>query len=156
MKHKYIALIALTALCFPFASCTTLSGSRDQHYVCSYDVVWDAALESVKGRSLQAEDKTKGLIETNWLEMEGRERPYGMFGREGFGNKERSRLTVTVKQLDDMTAVSVLETRQRWHARGGVTQQATKWWPIEPSEEAMAEVVGRLNSKLKEKGCTAT
>ena len=53
--------------------------------------------DSVKGRSLQLQDKTKGLIETGWLEMEGRERPYGMFGREGFGNKERSRMTVIVK-----------------------------------------------------------
>ncbi len=48
-------------------------------------------------------------------------------------------------------SVSVLETRQRWHARGGVTQQATKWWPIEPSEEATNDVVDRLNAKLKEK-----
>lgn len=152
--HLQTATLLVVSVVLP--SCALWSGSRDQHYVCSYDVVWDAALESVKGRSLQTQDKTKGLIETGWLELEGRERPYGMFSREGFGNKERSRMTVTVKNLNDVTAASVLETRQRWHAKGGVTQQATKWWPIEPSEEAIAEVVGRLNSKLNEKGCTAT
>jgi hypothetical protein len=153
-KRWQISTLLIASVTLP--ACALWSGSRDQHYVCSYDVVWDAALDSVKGRSLQIQDKAKGLIETGWLEMEGRERPYGMFGREGFGNKERSRMTVTVKNLNDVTAASVLETRQRWHEKGGVTQQATKWWPIEPSEEAMAEVVGRLNSKLNENGCTAT
>jgi hypothetical protein len=156
MRHNHTGLALIAGLSVVLMSCATLSGSHNQHYVCPYDDVWDAAVDSVKGRSLQAQDKTKGLIETNWLELEGRERPYGIFGREGFGNKERSRFTVTVKKLDDVTAVSVLETRQRWHAKGGVTQQATKWWPIEPSEEATAEVVGRMNSKLREKGCTAT
>ena len=146
----------VTVLSFALASCAMFSGSRDHHYVCSYDVTWDAALDAVKGRALTVQDKTKGLIETGWLEMEGRERPYGIFGREGFGNKERSRMSVTVKNLSDVAAVSVLEIRQRWHAKGGATQQATKWWPIEPSEEAMAEVVGRMNSKLMEKGCTAS
>jgi hypothetical protein len=56
----------------------------------------------------------------------------------------------------DVASVSILETRQRWHARGGVTQQATRWWPVDPSEEALEDVSNRLNGKLKEKGCSAT
>lgn len=155
MRRTYARSFAVL-LSFSLVSCAMLSGSRDAHYVCSYDVTWDAAMDAIKGRSLEVQDKTKGVIETGWLEMEGRERPYGMFGREGFGNKERSRMTITVKNLSDISAVSILETRQRWHARGGVTQQATKWWPIDPSEEAMEEVVGRMNSKLKEKGCAVS
>jgi hypothetical protein len=55
--------------------------------------------------------------------------------------------------MDDVASVSVLETRERWHARGGVTQQALKWWAIEPSEEVTNGVVDRLNAKLKAKGC---
>jgi len=118
--------------------------------------VWDAALESVKDRPIQVKDKDKGLIETGWVEMEGQEHSYGIFNREGFGNRERARMTVAVKRLNDVTSVSVLENRQRWHLKGGVTQQATKWWPVDPSEEAEAAVVTRLNRKLKEKGCIAS
>jgi hypothetical protein len=149
VRASIIALIGSLVL----SSCASLSGSKDQFYVCSYDLVWNAALQSVKDRPIQVQDKDKGLIETGWVEMEGQERPYGMFNREGFGNQERARMTVAVKRLNDVTSVSVLENRQRWHLKGGISQQATKWWPIDPSEEAEATVVNRLNNKLKEKGC---
>jgi hypothetical protein len=110
----------------------------------------------MKGYSVTSENKSNGTIETAWVEMEGKRRPYGIFGREGFGNRERARLTVAVKKDNDLSSVSVLETRQRWHARGGVSQQAAKWWPIEPSEEVMEEVTAKLNARLKEKGCEAS
>ena len=138
------------------SGCASLGGSKDQFFVCSYDVVWDAALESLKDRPVQVQNKDKGLIETGWVEMEGTERAYGIFDREGFGNRERARMTVMVKRLNDVTSVSVLENRQRWHLKGGITQQATKWWPVDPSPEAEAKVVDRLNNKLKEKGCVTT
>jgi hypothetical protein len=62
-------------------------------------------------------------------------------------------LTVVVKNDNGRSSVNVLETRQRWHARGGVTQQATKWWSVDPSEEVMDEITGKLNARLKDKGC---
>jgi hypothetical protein len=108
----------------------------------------------MKGQSVATYDKEKGLIETSWQDVPPTsERFFGIFGREGFGNKERARMTVSVKRMDDVASVSVLETRQRWHSRGGVTSQATKWWPIDPSEDSTNDSVDRLNSKLKEKGC---
>jgi hypothetical protein len=108
----------------------------------------------MKGQSVSSYDKEHGLIETNWLDVPPTsERSFGIFGREGFGNKERARMTLSVKRMNDVAAVNVLETRQRWHSRGGATSQATKWWPIEPSEDATNEVVERLNTKLKAKGC---
>ena len=136
--------------------CASFVGDHDQYFVCSYDTVWDTALETMKGYSINAQNKDKGTIETSWIEMEGKERTYGIFGREGFGNRERARMSVKVKQLNDVSSVSVLETRQRWHARGGVTQQALKWWPVDPSQESMDEVTKKLNSRLKEKGCETT
>ena len=139
-----------------WSGCASLSGSTDQFFVCSYDVVWDAALASVKDRPVQVQDKDKGLIETDWIEMEGTERSYGAFGREAFGNRERARMTVAVKRLNDVTSVSILENRQRWHLKGGISQESTKRWPIDPSEEAETTVVNRLNRKLKEKGCVAS
>jgi hypothetical protein len=148
--------IAMGILALLFAGCAALSGSREQYYVCSYDNVWDAAIETMQGQSVATYDKEKGLIETNWQEVPPTsERSFGIFGREGFGNIERARFTVSVKRMDDVTSASVLETRERWHARGGVTQQAVKWWAIEPSEEVTNSVVDRLNAKLKAKGCTS-
>jgi hypothetical protein len=146
--------IAIAVLTLLSVGCAALSGSREQYFVCSYDSVWDAALETMKGQSVSSYDKEKGLIETSWLDvLPTSERSFGIFGREGFGNKERARMTVSVKRMNDVAAVSVLETRQRWHSRGGVTQQALRWWPIDPSEEATDAVVDRLNAKLKAKGC---
>src|ERR1700675_3675408 len=127
--------IALVALALLSVGCASLSGSHDQYFVCSYDTVWDAALETMKGKSVAPYDKEKGVIETSWLDVPPTsERSYGILEREGFGNNERARMTVFVKRMNDVASVSILETRQRWHARGGVTQQALKWWPIEPSE----------------------
>ena len=146
--------IVVGILAFLPVGCAALSGSREEYYVCSYDRVWDAALETMKGQPVANHDKAKGLIETNWQEVPPTsERTFGIFGREGFGNIERARYTVSVKQMNDVASVSVLETRERWHARGGVTQQALKWWAIEPSEEVTNGVVDRLNARLKTKGC---
>jgi hypothetical protein len=147
-----IAIVALFSV-----GCASLSGSQEQYFVCAYDIVWNAALETMKGQSVATYDKDKGLIETSWLDVPpASERSFGIFGRDGFGNEERARMTVSVKRMNDVASVSVLETRQRWHARGGVTQQALKWWPIEPSEDATDAVVNRLNAKLKERGCVPT
>jgi len=152
MTPPRIVVIILALLS---VGCAALSGSREEYYVCSYDRVWDAALETMKGQSVATYDKEKGLIETNWQEVPPTsERSFGIFGREGFGNIERARYTVSVKQMNDVASVSVLETRERWHARGGVTQQALKWWAIEPSEEVTNGVVDRLNAKLNANGCT--
>ena len=146
--------IALVVLALLSVGCAALSGSREQSFVCSYDTVWDTALETMKGQSVSSFNKEKGLIETSWQDVPPTsERSFGIFGREGFGNNERARMTVSVKRMDDVASVSVLETRQRWHSRGGVTQQALKWWPIDPSEDATNDVVDRLNAKLKIKGC---
>jgi hypothetical protein len=147
-------LLALVLLIMQ--GCASASGSRDQYFVCSYDTVWDTTLETMKGYSINSQNKDSGTIETSWVEMEGKERTFGMFGREGFGNRERARMSVKVKQLNDVSSVSVLETRQRWHARGGATSQATKWWPIDPSQESIDEVTQKLNARLKEKGCQTT
>jgi uncharacterized lipoprotein len=148
--------LRLVVLLLVMQGCASFSGSRDQYFVCSYDTVWDTALETMKGYSINAHNKDNGTIETSWVEMEGKERTYGIFGREGFGNRERARMSVKVKQLNDVSSVSVLETRQRWHARGGVTSAATKWWPVDPSQDSIDEVTQKLHARLKEKGCETT
>lgn len=152
---NYLSPIVLT-VGLTLSGCATMSGSHEHYYVCAYDTAWEASVDAAKAFSITAQDSTKGLIETAWIEMEGAERGFGIFGRAGFGNRERARLTITVKRLNDVTAISVIEQRQRWHARGGATSQATKWWPVDPSEETLENVSVRLNAKLIEKGCSAS
>ena len=135
------------------AGCASLSGTQDRYLVCPYDTVWETALETMKDRPITVQDKAKGVIETGWVEMEAKARPYGIFERDAFDIRERARMILLVKQMNDVTSISLSENRELWHRRGGVTQQATKWWAIEPSEEAMTDVLNRLNAKLKERGC---
>lgn len=157
MKHRkqlqhFVLILPLITL----TACASLSGSRDATFSCSYDTVWDAAVETMNGYSITSQDKNSGSIETAWLEMEGKVRTYGIFAREGFGNRERARMSISIKKMDGGTGFSVLEIRERWHARGGATSRATRWWSIDPSEEAMNEVTKTLNDRLKEKGCEAS
>jgi uncharacterized lipoprotein len=135
------------------AGCASLSGAQDRYVVCPYETVWDASLETMKDRPLMVRDKAAGAIETDWVEMDAAVRSYGMFGRDA-SHRERARMTLYVKKMDDVTSVSLSENREVWHRKGGVTQQATKWWPVDPSEEAIAAVLNRLNAKLKERGCS--
>ncbi|GKS57408.1 hypothetical protein YTPLAS18_09350 [Nitrospira sp.] len=155
-RHMRMQHWVLVVLMFAVAGCASLSGSREQYVVCPYDTAWESTVEAMKGYSITSQDKISGRIETAWLEVPAADRSFGVFSREGFGNYERARMTVAVRQLGDTSSISVLENRQRWHARGGVSQQATKWWPIDPSEEATAEALGRIKTKLRDHGCSVT
>jgi hypothetical protein len=146
---RFLSILAILLLA---NGCATI-GDQNHYYVCAYDTVWEAAIDTLKAYSITSQDKDKGLIETVWIEMEGKERGFGVFGRDAFGNRERARLTAKVTQHNDVASMSVVETRQRWHARGGASTQATKWWPVDPSKEVLQDVAGRLNTKLSEKGC---
>ena len=129
---------------------------QNQYVVCPYDTVWAAAADTMKAYPVRIKDKENGVIETGWTEMEGDERAFGLFQRTstGFGNRERARMVLTVKRMNEVTEVVVTESRERWHLKGGVTSQATKWWPVEPSEEAMAAIMARINTRIKDQGCT--
>ncbi len=146
---RWIWPVAMSVLT---VSCASIP--KERYAACPYNTVWEVALEAMKERPLTVQDKESGVIETGWIEMAANERGFGVFGRQAFDDKERARMNVSLKRINDTIEVSALETRQRWHLRGGVTQQATKWWPIEPSEEAMTAVMNRLHVKLKDRGCS--
>jgi hypothetical protein len=122
--------------------------------VCSYDHAWEAALDAVKDRAITRKDKDGGIIETAWLEISMPGRTFGALQRELGDSKDRSRITLTVKRLDDVTKISFIEERQRWAFRGG--SRLFGWASTDPSEEVMRDVQRRLDSKLKEHGCSLT
>jgi hypothetical protein len=151
MYLRYLGLMIMTGL---LTACASISGMHEQFAVCSYDYAWEAALDAVKDRSVATKDKEAGLIVTGWLEIPMPGRSYGILQRELADSKDRSRLTLTVKRLDDVTKIGFAEERQRWAFRGG--SRLFGWAETEPSEDVRRDVQNRLEAKLKERGCSLT
>ena len=131
-----------------------MNGMHQRLATCNYDQAWEAAIDAVKDRSTDTVDKDAGLLTTHWLEIPMPGRKYGAFRREMPDSKDRSRLTLKVKQLDNGTRISFIEERQSWVFRGG--SRLFGWAPTDPSEEVMYDVQHRLDTKLQERGCSVT
>lgn len=151
MYLRYLSLFLILLL---LTACSSMSGMQQRFAVCSYDHAWEASLEAVKDRAINSKDKDTGLIVTGWLEITMPGRTFGALQRELADSKDRSRITLTVKRLDDVTKISFIEERQRWAFRGG--SRFFGWASTDPSEEVMRDVQSRLDSKLKEHGCSLT
>lgn len=136
------------------SACASLSGVQERFAVCSYDHVWEAALDAAKSRSITREDKDAGVIETGWLEIPMPGRTFGALQRDLGDSKDRSRISLTVKRLADVTKISVSEDRQRWAFRGG--SRLFGWTDTDPSADVLNEMQRRLDAKLKERGCSLT
>lgn len=147
--RRLIAAYALSAL---LTACAWMNPMQERFAVCSYDHAWEAALEAVKDRTIVTKDKDTGMIVTGWLEIPMPGRTFGALQREVGDSKDRSRITLTVKRLDDVTKISFIEERERWAFRGG--SRLFGWAPTDPSAEVMNDVQSRLDSKLKEQGCS--
>jgi hypothetical protein len=130
------------------------SGMQQRATTCSYDQAWDAAIDAVKDRSIDTNDKEAGLIVTHWIEIPMPGRKYGAFRREIPDSKDRTRLTLRVKRADDTTRIFFIEERHSWVMRGG--SRLFGWAPIDPSVEVMRDVQDRLDAKLQGHGCSAT
>jgi len=150
----YMTRISLLIMAVVLTACASMSSMQQRFAVCSYDHAWEAALEAVKDRAINKKEKDAGLIVTGWLEIPMPGRTFGAFQRDVVNSMDRSRITLTVKRLDDVTKISFVEERQRWTFRGG--SRGFGWASTDPSEEVMHDVQDRLDSKLKEHGCSLT
>ena len=148
-RLRTLNLLLLPAL---LAACASLDGMQERFAVCSYDHAWEAALDAVKDRAIARQDRAAGVIDTAWLEIPMPGRTFGALQRDLGDSKDRSRISLTVKRLDDVTKIGFIEERQRWAFRGG--SRLFGWTDTEPSTEVMTDVQNRLNSKLKEHGCS--
>jgi len=151
MYLRYLSLFLIIPL---LTACASTSGMQERFAVCNYDHAWEAALEAVKDRSINTKDKDAGVIMTSWLEIPMSGRTFGVLQRDLPDSKDRSRITLTVKRLDDVTKISFVEVRQRWVFRGG--SRLFGWASTDPSEEVIRDVQSRLDAKLKEHGCSLT
>lgn len=145
-------LVTLFLMPTLLTACASMSGMQQRFAVCSYDHAWEAALEAVKDRAIVTKDKEAGMIVTGWLEIPMPGRTFGALQRDLGDSRDRSRITLIVKRLDDVTKVAFTEERQRWAFRGG--SRLFGWASTDPSAEVMADVQSRLDTKLKEHGCS--
>ncbi|MBX3344308.1 MAG: hypothetical protein KIT49_01410 [Nitrospira sp.] len=148
-RPRRLGVLLLPSL---LTACAAMGGMQERFAVCSYDHAWEAALEAVKDRAVVRQDKTAGVIDTAWLEIPMPGRTFGALQRDMGDSRDRSRISLTVKRLDDVTKIGFIEERQRWAFRGG--SRLFGWADTEPSPEVMTDVQNRLNSKLKEHGCS--
>lgn len=151
MNRRISRLISLLSFTFVTA-CASLGGMHERFAVCSYDHAWEAALAAVKDRAIEKQDKASGVIDTGWLEIPMPGRTFGALQRDMGDSKDRSRISLVVKRLDDVTKVGFIEERQRWAFRGG--SRLFGWTDTEPSAEVMLDIQNRLDTKLKEHGCS--
>lgn len=150
----YLRYLSLFLIPLFLTSCAATSGMQQRFAVCNYDHAWEAALEAVKDRPVTTKNKDTGLIETDWLEIPMPGRAFGILQRDMSDGKDRSRITLTVKRLDDVTKISFLEVRQQWVFRGG--SRLFGWASTDPSQDVMHDIQRRLDSKLTEHGCSLT
>lgn len=154
MKLRMMMRRLLTLFLVPtlLTACASMSGMQQRFAVCSYDHAWEAALEAVKDRAIVTNEKDGGMIVTGWLEVPMPGRTFGALQRDLGDSRDRSRITLTVKRLDDVIKISFAEERQRWAFRGG--SRLFGWASTDPSAEVMTDVQNRLDTKLKEHGCS--
>ncbi len=148
-RRRRLSFILLSSL---LTACAAMGGMQERFAVCSYDLAWDAALDAVKDRAIARQDKTAGEIDTAWLEIPMPGRTFGALQRDLGDSRDRSRLHVTVKRLEDVSKIGFIEERQRWAFRGG--SRLFGWTDSEPSAEVMTDMQQRLEHKLKEHGCS--
>ena len=149
MMRRFATLFLMPTL---LTACASMSDMQQRFAVCSYDHAWEAALEAVKDRAIVTKDKEAGMIVTGWLEIPMPGRTFGALQRDLGDSRDRSRITLVVKRLDDVTKVAFAEERQRWAFRGG--SRLFGWASTDPSAEVMTDVQSRLDTKLKEHGCS--
>ncbi|MGZ8384132.1 MAG: hypothetical protein ACXWWE_08995 [Nitrospira sp.] len=149
--YRRLSFLLLPTL---LTACASLGGMQERFAVCSYDHAWDAALDAVKDRAIARQDKAAGVIDTAWLEIPMPGRTFGALQRDLGDSKDRSRISLTVKRLEDVTKIGFGEERQRWAFRGG--SRLFGWTDTDPSADVLHDVQRRLDTKLKEHGCSLT
>ena len=148
---EFLHWLIACVVCVVVFGCTTVI--KERYGTCPYETIWQVALDTMKGHSLTTQNKDKGIIETGWLNIPASERTFATYGWQTADKRERAKRNVLLTRENGAIEVSVLETRQRSVLRGEPSTKATKWWPIEPSEKSMNDIMKQINSQLKNKGC---
>jgi len=141
--HRLLAVF----ICLLLAGCASLEGKPTATSPCAFEQVWDTSIAALAGVRLQSADKSTGVLETAWVEVDSSTRA-GVMQREV--TKERVRYVVEVKRKRTGAAATVLQLREAWSPMG-VMMNRWRALPGNPKDEAA--VAAEIARRLKEKGC---
>ena len=137
------------------SGCTSLGLQTpviERYLACPHDSVWKEALDTLQAYPMLQKDKEDGLIETDWREQAASQHTYGLLGRSGLTNKERTRVTFSMKTIGEGAVfVRFTEQRQYWGFTGGA--RIYQWTPIEPSQNFLNGLMNQLTAQLDKEGC---
>lgn len=114
---------------------------------CSFEQVWDTSIVALADIQLQTANKTTGVLETTWVEVEPSTRA-GAFQRDV--NKERAKYVVEVTRDGTGAAATVTQLREEFSPMGVRSRQ---WRAMSPNASEEAAMVSQISRRLKEKGC---
>jgi hypothetical protein len=141
--HRLLAAFT----CLLLAGCATLEGKPTARSPCPFEQVWDTSIAALAGVRLQSADKSNGVLETAWAEVESSTRA-GVMQRDV--NKERVRYVVEVKRERDGSSATVLQLREIWSPMGA---RMRKWHAVHGNPKDEEAVAAEIARRLKEKGC---
>ena len=139
--------IALLIGILGLAGCQSAGSVPTASSGCSFDQVWDTAIASLEGWKLETADKSRGRIETAWLEVASKSRA-GLFERDV--NKERIRYLVEVKPEGAGAKALVQQLREEWSPMGVRMRQ---WQAISANGAEETALGNEISRRLKAKGC---
>ena len=142
IKHAIPILAVLLS-----SGCMTLAGQPAAFPSCSFDQVWDASILTIADVQFETINKTAGVLETQWVEVEASTRA-GAFQREV--NKERLKYVVEVKRDRNGAVATVLQLREEWSPMGVRSRQ---WRGMPGNSREESAVAAAIAKRLKEKGC---
>jgi hypothetical protein len=142
-RCSYLSIL----MCLLLAGCATLAGKPTASSSCSIEQMWDAATAALGDVQLETVDKTGGVLETKWVEVEAVTRA-GALQRDV--NRERIKYMVEVKPHGRGSVATVVQLREGWSPMG---VQSRQWRAIpgNPSEEEA--LASAITARLKDKGC---
>lgn len=143
-----MSLKTLPPLLLVFLSaCTTVAEPSIARSPCFFNQVWDTAVASLEGAKLVAADKSRGIVETDWIEVEDSV-PAGILQRNV--NKERFKYILEVQSQGESAFASVRQLREGWTPLGARMRQ---WRAIRPDSSEEKELASVISRRLREKGC---
>jgi len=141
--HRLLAVF----ICLLLAGCASLEGKPTATSPCAFEQVWDTSIAALAGVRLQSADKSTGVLETAWVEVDSSTRA-GVMQREV--TKERVRYVVEVKRNRTGAAATVLQLREAWSPMGVMMN---RWRAVPGNPKDEAAVAAEIARRLKEKGC---
>ena len=141
------ATIRVALLILGLPGCQSAESLPTAFSRCSFEQVWDTAIASLEGGTLESADKASGRVETAWLEDPSNSRA-GLLERDI--NKERVKYVVEVRRDAPDAKATVRQLREAWTPMG-VRMRQWRSVAANPSEEAA--LATEISRRLKEKGC---